>query len=151
MAYFKIIQNDNVIDVGYVFLKWNKKYSQPYACDVQDAELVMSEVHYKVYHPEWLKKPPEEATGYEEAIVTVINETEYRDLLDQLFTSEEPVPIPKPEDVTPEEEEDYDRDKPEEERPVSVPEMRRIIADQQAQIEMLTDCILEMSEVIYNE
>ena len=144
MIYFKVLQNKTVIDAGHSFLTWNERYHDFFYCETDSAQFVQSSRNEKIYRDAWLKPFPSEATGYELAEVVVIDETEYNDVV-ALLDEGEPVPQEEePEEIVPEvipEEE--------EERPMTISEMRQTILNQQEQIQMLTECILELSEVIY--
>lgn len=141
--YYKIIQNNMIIDVGFVFLKWNTTYHRLFICDPKEVQFVQSSDELTLYHCQWMKTPPAEATGYVTADVIIISKEEYDTLKEQLDIDgeieipDEPVPVPPSEP------------EPEPAQPMSAAEMRQIILQQKEQIALLTDCILEMSEVVY--
>ena len=150
MTYFKIIQDNKVVDVGFSFLKWNLKYHRLYSCDVSIAQFVKGDNADKIYWDAWLRPAPKDVENviYEESKIEIINETEYLDLKAQLDDGEEiSIDIDSPEVEIPHEYQEEDV----EEKPMSVSEMRAIIVEQAAKIDRLTNCIIEMSEVIYNE
>lgn len=144
MNYFKVIQDDKVVDAGFSFIKENKNGIQLY-CEPDEAELVQSYNELKYYHTYWLlsvKTYPD----YEEADVVMIGETEYNDIIAYLDDGEE-VPI-EPEKPDPEPE---PKPEPEpEDKPMTIAEMREKITEQENTITMLTECILEMSEIVYS-
>lgn len=137
MTYFKIIENKKVIDVGCVFLKWNSNRHKYYICDIDEGQIVQGYVHGDFYTSEWMKPSPPDATKYPILEVDIIDETEFEDLLaildegETVEVAEEPVIIPQ----------DEAQNAPEEEKPMSISEMRATILAQQKQIEMLLDKI----------
>ncbi len=147
MHFYKIIKDDAVIDVGFVFLNWSEKHGCMIACDVSEAQFAQSSDELKAYHDNWLKPVPETYTDYEAAQVVIIEEDEYEELRARLINGEtispddiEPEIIePEPEEVTPDDED----------KPLTIAEMRQIITEQQNKIKLLSDCLLEMSEIVY--
>jgi len=131
MTYFKVIQNKKVVTVGCVFLKWNMKRQKLFICDANEGQFVQSYDELHVYHDSWLKPSMAHDIEYEEATIVVITEQEYEDLLESLDEGEvvEESPVI--------EEEPVEVQIPEEEKPMSIAEMREIIARQQEQINML--------------
>ncbi len=146
MTYYKIAQNGAVVDAGYIFLRWVEKHRCLMTCDPTIAEFVQAYDRTRVYHDHWLRPVPAGAPAYESATVTVIGETEYDEIRALLDDGEE-IPVtpaePDPPPVEPDEPVEPD------DRPMTVAEMREKITEQQASIDMLIDCILEMSEVVY--
>jgi len=129
-VYFKVLKDDKVISVGDLFLKWSTKQHRYFICDVEQGEAVMSfDEHY--YRDNWLRPIPEEAK-YEEATIVVIEQQEYEDLLALLKDGEE-IPVVEEVPVEPEPE----AATLEEEKPMSIAEMRAIILEQQEQIKTL--------------
>lgn len=149
MTYYKIIRDGQAVDAGFTFLKWDERHKCLMGCEPSDAELVKGRADDAVYHIGWLNAVPAAAGAYETVEAAMIDETEYEDLcaaLDDGETVPEPDPIETPEEApAPEETTD---DEPEE-KPMTVGEMRRRIAEQEEMIAMLTECVLEMSEVVY--
>lgn len=146
MNYFKIISNNEVIGVGHAFLKWNTKRRAYYYCDMAEGQIAQNDLNETYYHDGWLKAIPDGAVSVNSAEIVLIGATEYDELYELLSDGEE-VPVPdEPEPPTHEPEPDPDV---EPERPMTVQEMREKIAEQESQIEMLTDCLLEMSEIVY--
>lgn len=132
MTYFKVIQDNKVVSVGTVFLKWNIKRQRLFICDANDGEFVQSYDEKHIYHDSWLRPAPVEAGQHEEASVVIISSQEYEDLLTILNEGETvdyetPVVPKEPEEIT----------QPTEEKPLTIAEMREIISRQQEQIEML--------------
>ena len=143
MTYFKIIRNGVVIDAGHVFLKWNLKRHRMYISEAIDAQFVQNYKLDKIYRSYWLKPAPQEAGEYELVNIVIISEQEYYDVVAQLDDGEEivipddPIPEPTPDIPDPDE------------KPMTLEEMRRMIKQQAEQILFLEDCLLEMSEIVY--
>jgi len=137
MAYFKIIQDDKIVSVSHVFLKWNEARKNFHLGDTDKGQFVLAFDESKVYRDEWMKPIPEEANGYEHATVQAIDEAEYEDLKALLSegeqVQEDPEPVVQEPIHVPEE--------PEEEKPMSIAEMREIIKMQQKQIEALMETV----------
>ena len=147
MTYYKIIQNDTVIDANCVFLRWIAKHRRLMVCEPKDAEFVQSYDQTKFYHDNWLRPAPAGVPAYESAQIIVIDATEYDEIRALLDDGEEVPHIPDdPEPPVP-----VDPDEPvnPDDRPMTIAEMRAKIAEQAESIDMLIDCILEMSEVVY--
>lgn len=149
MTYYKIIRDGEAVDAAHTFLRWDTRHTCLMACEPEAASYVQSYDGEHVYRVGWLNPLPEGAPVYETVECKIIDEQEYEDLravMDEGETVPEPV---EPEDggeVTPPEPEP---DVEPEDRPMTVREMREKIAAQEEQIAMLTDCILEMSEIVY--
>lgn len=156
MRYYKIIQDGTIVGAGTMFLRWYDKYGSFFYCDMENAECVQDVVTERLYHPDWLNGVPGNVYPQPRADVVIVDATEYDDIVEQLMGGETiPVPEPEPE---PEPEPDPGEDPEPEERPMTVQEMREkikeqeeMIAAQDEQLQMLTECILEMSEVVYGE
>ena len=148
MTYYKIISQEQVIGVGHSFLYWNKKRNRFYYSDVDNANCVQDVLTQQIYYTSWLKPLPVNAPQIEEAIVIVINDVEYDELYEQLKEGDEipsipptppaPEPEPTPEPVPVE-------------TPMTIQQMRDKIIEQGEMIDMLTECLLEVSEIIYEE
>ena len=148
MKFFKIIQNGSVIDAGFSFMRWNEKYHQLYYCDINDAQFAQSR-DGTVYRDFWLRAIPSDAIilGVIDASIQLINKVEYDDIMATLDGGES-IDIPE-EDEPIEPPAEYTEEQDEEDRPLTVSEMRQLIKQQQNTIELLTNCLMEMSEVIY--
>ena len=144
MNYFKIKDNHSITDVGFTFLKWNDKYHEMHGCDIEDAQFAMSSITHVIYRDGWMRPTAAPAEKYQTGTVVMIDAVEYDELYAQLSEGEsidepeEKIPVPV-EPVQPEPEE----------KPMTVAEMRETIIEQQEQIDMLTECLLEMSELVY--
>ena len=134
MTYFKVIKRKKVISVGCVFLKWNETKNKFYVCDTDEGQFVQSYDELHIYHDKWMKPAPVEAGKHEEATVEVISQQEYEDILETLKEGEV---IEEVELVVPEQHETP----PEEEKPMTIAEMREIILKQQDQINTLIELL----------
>ena len=138
MAFFKAIKDNKVYTVGCVFLKWNTKMQRFFVCDVDEGQFVESYDEQHVIRDEWMKVAPDGAGEHEDAKVVIISLQEYEDLLAILNEGEEVVysapEIEKQEEI-PEE--------PEEEKPMTIAEMRELILKQQEQINSLIEKVSE--------
>ena len=156
MNYYKVIVNGKVIDANFVFLKYQSKHRILLGCDISEAQFIQSTDQAKVWHVAWLNPVPADAGEYETVDAVEITEEEYIEIRSQLDDGSE-IDVPdEPDDIPPDEPDEPDE--PAEETVMSTDEMRRIIAEQAAQLseqeermEMLEACILEMSEIVYDE
>ena len=135
MTFCKMLKNDKVVNIGCVFLKWNIKRHRMNVCSVDEGQFVQSYDEKTIYKDSWLKPAPEEAKNFEEAKIVVIDQIEFDDLKELLNEGEEvlvekPEPLPSPQVLT---------EEPVEEKPMSIAEMRQIIAEQQKQIDLLLE------------
>ena len=147
MTYFKIIQNNQVIDAGFVFLKWNIPHHKLHTCDINEGQFVQNYKQNKVYSAVWLKPAPPEADTFELAEVIIVSRQEYYDIIAQLDEGEEIVEPEEPVPVAPAEPE---QEEAEEEAPMTIAEMRQVIKLQTEQITFLENCLMEMSEIVYS-
>lgn len=151
MTYYKIISQNQVIGVGHMFLRWNSKRNRFYYSDINDAHCVQDDLTSTPYHAEWLKTLPEGTQAVEEVVAHVINAQEYEDLYETL-KGDEVVPfIPDPLPTAAEPTEKIVAAEPRSEQPLTVQQMREKIAEQDAAIGMLTECLLEVSQLLYEE
>lgn len=143
MTFYKIIQNNKVVNAGFVFLKWNESDKRFYICGENEAQFVKGYVNETAYHDNWLKPAPQ-GTKYETAKITVITKKEYDSIIKVIDggSSIDVLPPDIEPDIEPE---------PSPDLPISVNKMREIILEQEQRISLLTDCILELSETIYGE
>lgn len=155
MIFYKILADGKVLDVNDVFLRWQPKHGVMLVCDPAKAEFICPRDCSGYYHPSWLNKPPEGAVYDGEIDAEEITEAEYRALLEQLEAGGTVVnPEPDPggtggEDTGAGDNETSDsggQQKP------TVADMKQLVdtcADLRKQVQMLTDCVLEMSEEVY--
>lgn len=148
MNYFKVIKDNSVIDAGQFFLKWQEKNRIFLACPVEEAQFVLSHDGNTVYRVPWLNPAPPEAGEHETIEAAIIDYQEYMDLR-AVLDDGETVPVPEPIVPEPAPEPEPEIDIPTQEQPMSVAQMRARIKEQQAEIETLTECLLEMSMIVY--
>ena len=135
MTYFKILIDDKVVSVGNVFLKWNPKRHKLHVCDVDEGQFVQTYDEKNIYKASWLKQAPKDAKNFDTAKVVVVDEIEYNDILTSLQEGEpivEETVEPKREEYVVEHEPE-----PEQEKPMTIAEMRKLVLEQQEQINML--------------
>lgn len=153
MTYYKIIKDGQAVDAAFTFLRFDERLGRLIGCEARDAQYVQSMDGETVYRVGWLNPLQNGAPAYETCECVLINAQEYDDLK-AVLEDGETVQEPTEDAEAPEEgqgevpEEGQPED---EEKPLTVAQMREIISKQQEQIAMLTDCILEMSEVVYGE
>lgn len=155
MIFYKILADGKVLDVNDVFLRWQPKHGVMLVCDPAKAEFICPRDCSGYYHPSWLNKPPEAAVYDGEIDAEEITETEYRVLLKQLEAGET-ADNPEPDPGSTDGEDtgtggDNTGDSGGQQKP-TVADMKQLVdtcAGLQKQVQMLTDCVLEMSEEIY--
>lgn len=158
MNYYKIIADGNVIDANFVFLKWQKKHNILVGCNASEAHFIQSSDQQKVWRVAWLNPVPKGAGAYETVNAIEITEEEYIELRKQLDLGETVVEIETPIDPEPNEEDLGSSDDNNEtgEVVMTAEEMRRKILSLENQLteqkehnEFLEECLLEISEVVY--
>lgn len=147
MRYFKIIQDGAIIGCGTNFIAWLPRTRRFAICDMDLAQAAIDVISEQRFHAEWLAAvPAESGVVFPTAELVLIGQAEYDDLYEELIDGEPlPVPDPEPEPAPAPEPEP----EPESSARMTVQEMREKIAEQEDQIAMLTECLLEMSEIIY--
>ena len=155
MIFYKILADGKVLDVNDVFLRWQSKHGVMLVCDPAKAELICPRDCSGYYHPSWLNNPPEGAVYDGEIEAEEITEAEYRALLKQLEAGGTVNnPEPDPGDTGGEDTGtggDNTGDSGGQQKP-TVADMKQLVdtcAGLQKQVQMLTDCVLEMSEEVY--
>ena len=136
MIFFKVIKDENVIDIGFSFYKWNSDHNQMFSCNIEEAQFAGSYYKPIYYHDVWLKPIKEDLKNYETATIVEITEEEFEELKTLLDNGETISGVEEP----PHEEPFVERIEPpieEESKPLSISEMRALILEQQKQIEML--------------
>lgn len=157
MNYYKVIANGTVIDANFIFLKWQEKHGILIGCDATEAQFIQSTDQAKVWKTPWLNPAPEEAGKYETVEAVEITAEEYATIREQLDDGETIVE-PEPEQPQPDTPNEGEGGSGSGETVMSTAEMRRIITEQaellqeQAdRLDFLEGCLLEMSEVVYDE
>jgi len=148
MSYYKVIRDGMVTDAGEMFLRWQEKNRIMLACKPEEAQFIQGS-DGTILRVDWLNPVPEALKDrFETVEAALIDRQEYLDLR-AVLDDGETVPEPEPVQPEPTPEPEPGPDVPEGEKPMTVQEMREKIAEQGATIQMLTDCLLEMSEVVY--
>lgn len=131
MTYFKIIDNGQAMDAGWMWLRWNTKHKCLMACEPREAHYVQNYTETAVYRFGWLNPLPDGAPMYPAADGAIIDADEYNDLieiLDDGGTAPEPdEPGPEPDEPGGDEPEPGDDTEPE--RPMTIAEMRQRIRE----------------------
>lgn len=131
MTYFKIIDNGQAVDAGWMWLRWNTKHKCLMACEPREAHYVQNYTETAVYRFGWLNPLPDGAPMYPAADGAIIDADEYNDLIEILDDGEtvpEPdEPGPEPDDPGGDEPEPGDDTEPE--RPMTIAEMRQRIRE----------------------
>lgn len=151
MTFYKIIRDGEVVDAAFTFLQWNERHSCMMACEPRDAQFVQSYDGESIYRVAWLNPVSGElAERYETVETAMIDRQEYEDLR-AVLDDGETVPLPPETEEPPDKPPEEPPEEPEEpgERPMTVQEMRDKIREQEEMLQILTECVLEMSEVIY--
>ena len=127
MTFFKVIENGEAVDAGWMWLRWNTKHGCLLACEPREAHYAQNYTETAIYRIGWLNPLPEGAPTYPMAEASIIDAQEYDDLLAALDGDET---VPEPVDPEPTPEPDPAPDPaPEPERPMSIAEMRAKIAE----------------------
>lgn len=148
MNYYKIILQNKVVGVGTLTLTWGENIHQLVVCTFDEAQYVQDVFTEKLYHPTWMRTPPLEAPQVDIATVIIIGASEYDELYEQLKDNEQIPYVPTP---PPEPEPEPEPEPTPIETPMTIQQMREKIIEQGEMIDMLTECLLEVSEIIYDE
>lgn len=94
MKYYKVIQDGKIVAAGCNFLKWAPRTGRFVYCEMEQAQAVKDVVTEQCFHADWLLKIPEEAgVTFPEAIVILIGQEEYDEVVEELMDGE-PIPVP---------------------------------------------------------
>lgn len=132
--FYKIVKDSQIVDVsdGLKYVRWQEKNRIFLSCAEEDAEGIVSSNGQDIY----LLITSEPRDGYESAVVSEIGEEEYLALREELDAGEEII------DGGDDEEED-----------TQAKTRLRMLEEQVAALQevndMLTECLLEMSEIVY--
>ena len=148
MTYYKIVRDGQAVDAGFTFLRWDARLNRLMGCDPHEAHYIQSMDGMTTYRVGWLNPLPDGAPMMEVCEAAIISEGEYSDLM-AVLESGETVPEPEGDEPQPDAEPEDSTESAVEKKPMTVQEMRERIAAQDATIQMLTDCLLEMSEIVY--
>lgn len=149
MNFYAILADSKVIDVNTVFLRWLASRGVMIICAPEQAEFICPRDGSAIYHPGWLNKPPDGAMYDGDVDAEEITEAEYKELLAKLEAGEAvDKPDPDPGETGREEPGGDTGDS----GGHTVADMKQLVetcAGLQKQVQMLTDCLLEMSEEVY--
>lgn len=139
MMYFKIIQDNHVIEVSTVSAKVDEKYHMLFVCDIDHAQFIQSRDGNNLYHDSWLRPVKDVKRNYEEAEIATIDQNEYDELV-ALLDDGESVPIieeivEEPQVIAQEEPATV------EEKPMSISEMRGKIKELEELVAKLTSVL----------
>ena len=135
MYYFKVTKNRKVIDIGCTFLKFEN--NRLYVCDENEGQYLQSYDEKNIYRDSWMKAAPKSFKRYTTAKVVSIDEMEFKDLEAMLNDGEE---IIEQQPIIEQPQEEIINE-PSTEKPISIAEMRELIAEQQKQINTLMELI----------
>jgi len=134
--YYKIVSNGTIVDAssGLSYVRWQEKNRLWLSCEAQDANGILTSNGEAIY----LLEGAAAMDGYSYAMATEITEAEYLVLREELDAGDEIVDPDQPDDQEP--------DTPSKTR-LQLLEAR--VAELQEVNDMLTECLLEMSEIVY--
>lgn len=141
--YYKIISGGQIVDVcdGLTFVRWQKKNAIFLTCSTEaEAGGIISSDGSTIY----LLEGAEQVNNLTYASYTKIGQDTYAALRAELV---ENGVLDSPQEETSGTEESGGAETSE---PVAKSAERQLIESLQAQVEMLTECVLEMSEVVYD-
>lgn len=88
MTFYKIIQDNKIIDVNYKFFRYQKRHLNIIACSPEEAQLIQSSDNKEFYSTEWLKPLPNGVHCHKIVQARIIAEDEYNELKKELEISE---------------------------------------------------------------
>jgi hypothetical protein len=156
VKYYKVIKDGVIVDADHLWLRWQTKHRIMLACEPEEAQFIQS--GDTIYAANWLNPAPAELDGQYEKIpikgakecldfyAEEIGEEEYLSIRAQLDEGleledgslEEAAPV----------EPEAEEEEPEVKKTTAQSMQEQIDALTQ-QNEMLLECLLEMSEVVY--
>lgn len=151
MIFYAIFADGKVIDVNTVFLRWLASRGVMMISTPEQAEFICPRDGSAIYHPSWLNEPPEGAVYDGDVDAEEITEAEYKELLVKLEAGEA-VDKPEPDPGNTGGEDPGSGDDTGDSGGNTVADMKQLVetcAGLQKQVQMLTDCLLEMSEEVY--
>ena len=99
MTYYKVIDNGQAVDAGWMWLRWNTKHKCLMVCEPRDAHYVQNYTETAIYRFGWLNPLPDGAPMYQAAEGSIIDPDEYNDLIEFLDDGET---VPEPDEPGPE-------------------------------------------------
>lgn len=143
MTYYKIIKDGQAVDAAFTFLRWDERLGRLIGCEARDAQYVQSMDGETVYRVGWLNPLQDGAPAYETCECVLIDAQEYGDLK-AVLEDGETVQEPTADAETPEEgqgevpEEGQSED---EEKPMTVAQMRAKIAELEEMLDIIMGVI----------
>ena len=135
MTYFKIIENGQAVDAGWMWLKWNPKHKCLMVCEPREAQYAQSYKETAIYHFGWLNPLPDGAPVYPTAEGAIIDPDEYNDLVEILDDGETVLEPVEPDEPGGGEGQESEPGEPEpEDKPMTVAQMRQKIAELEAAV-----------------
>lgn len=145
--FYKIVSEGQIIDVcdGLTFVRWQRKNGIFLICNTEaDADGILSSNGSTIYLLEGKEQVKE---GLNQVHYAEIDEDTYKELLDELIKNGM---LDDPSEVAPQPDTgDTGDDTPGTTEPVAKSEEMKLIESLQAQVEMLVECVLELSEIAY--
>lgn len=154
MSYYKIIAGGKVLDVNDVYLRWQASHGVMLACDAADAQFICPRDGSAVWHPAWLNPVPAGAVYDGDIEAAEVDADEYASLLAQLDAgSVVENPGENVEDTAGDTAGDAAEDSGGSSPAApSAVDIKALLEEQKAlreQVQLLTECLLEMSEEVY--
>lgn len=143
MTYYKIIKDGQAVDAAFTFLRWDERLGRLIGCEARDAQYVQSMDGETVYRVGWLNPLQNGAPAYETCECVLINAQEYDDLK-AVLEDGETVQEPTEDAEAPEEGqgEAPEEGQPEdEEKPLTVAQMRAKIAELEEMLDIIMGVI----------
>ena len=89
MNYYKIYKNGIVVDVNHLFFRMQSKTGRIVKCEPKYAQLIKASIGDEYYTTEWLLPLEKEQPGVISVHAVEIDESEYKNLKEQLQTGEQ--------------------------------------------------------------
>jgi hypothetical protein len=115
-----------------------------FVCDAKDAQFLQSRDGNKIYHDTWLRSVRRIDIDYEDADIAEITESEYEDLL-ALLEDQSQIPVEDDETTEEQNENNATEENINEEKPMSISEMRDRIKELTDLVDKLTSTIAIMN------
>ena len=143
MTYYKIIKDGQAVDAAFTFLRWDERLGRLIGCEARDAQYVQSMDGETVYRVGWLNPLQDGAPAYETCECVLIDAQEYGDLK-AVLEDGETVQEPTEDAETPEEgqgEAPEEGQLEDEEKPMTVAQMRAKIAELEEMLDIIMGVI----------
>lgn len=152
MTYYKIVEDGKITGAGYTpdLRKVQAKHLILVTATESDAEYI--QVDEELYRDNWFAAPKYLELPYKTAKITVITKEEYDSIKEAMQQDEEIFDEPDDEGDSDSGEEPAGEGEEEETLPSARERLRQLeeqVESLQETNDMLTDCLLEMSEIVY--